>query len=215
MSSLKSLISLGLFFSLLQYHATLALALPTTTTTTTTNDDILTPSIMFPNDPNMNFDPNHPILNPTHKPKPIVTESITTTNNLPENVTLICPSPRAFHFGSISGAWKVPNHLKTLDNGPPLPDVDVEHADDGWCRRMGYEEGLGVFWCVGDVAWTYQNAPTYKTLAAQAQMVLDLEKCRTTDATNTRPLVAEEAVYGDHDAWSVILKGVDCKVGQE
>ncbi|KAK3493463.1 hypothetical protein B0T13DRAFT_518221 [Neurospora crassa] len=163
--------------------------------------------------------PNPHLLNPNpnHKTKTNVTESITTTNNLLDNVTLICPSPRAPQFGSISGAWKVLNHLKTLDNnGPPLPEVEIlEHADGWWCGRMGCEEGLGVFWCVGDVAWTYQNAPTYKMLAEQAQMVLNQEKCRTTDATNTRPLVAGEAVYGDHDAWSVVLKGVDCKAGQE
>lgn len=55
--------------------------------------------------------------------------------------------------------------------------------------------------------------PTYKTLANQAQMVLDQAKCKTTDVTNTRPLVAGEAQYGD--AWSMVLKGLDCKVGQE
>ncbi|KAK1773130.1 hypothetical protein QBC45DRAFT_428415 [Copromyces sp. CBS 386.78] len=81
------------------------------------------------------------------------------------------------------------------------------------CRRMGCQEGLGVFWCVWDVEWTHYNPPTYKTLVEQAEMILDQEKCRTTDATNTRPMVAGEALYGD--AWSVILKGLDCKAGQE
>ncbi|KAK3345647.1 hypothetical protein B0H65DRAFT_525730 [Neurospora tetraspora] len=172
MSSLKSLLSLGLL-SLLQYHA--ALALPTSEPQTSNS----------------------------------LTPRYATTDWPHYDVTLICPSPRAPDFGSTSGAWKILNHLKTLENGPPLPGV--EHEDG--CSRMGCQEGLGVFWCVRNVAWTYHNAPTYKTLAEQAQMVLDQEKCRTTDATNTRPLVAGEALYGD--AWSVILKGLDCKAGQE
>ncbi|KAK3491174.1 uncharacterized protein B0T23DRAFT_454760 [Neurospora hispaniola] len=143
MSSLRSLLFLSLF-SLLQYHASLALALPATTTTTTTDNDILAPSLNTPNDPN--FDLNNPVLNSNYKPN--VTE-FSTTDHLLDDVTLICPSPRAPQFGSTSGAWKVLNHLKTLDNnGPPLPGA-FEHADG--CRRMmGCEEGLGVFWCVGD-----------------------------------------------------------------
>ncbi|KAH7625160.1 hypothetical protein B0T09DRAFT_352437 [Sordaria sp. MPI-SDFR-AT-0083] len=133
----------------------------------------------------------------------------TTISKREMNITLICPSTRAPVFGSVSGAWKILEHLKTLDNEPPLPTVAME---DG-CRRMGCQEGTGVFWCVRDAKWAYHNPPTYKTLVEQAQMILDNQQCKSTDVTNTRPMVAGEAVYGD--AWSVVLKGLDCKAGQE
>lgn len=72
----------------------------------------------------------------------------TTISKREMNITLICPSTRAPVFGSVSGAWKILEHLKTLDNEPPLPTVAME---DG-CRRMGCQEGTGVFWCVRDVS---------------------------------------------------------------
>lgn len=134
MSSVKSLLSLGLL-SLLDSH--LALALPTSYTS-------LTPrvTVMIPSDPN--FDPNHPIINPANKPN--ITEYKREKTSI--SITLICPSPLAPQFGSTSGAWKVIEHLKTLEYGPALPTVIM---GDG-CRRMGCQEGLGVFWCVKDAS---------------------------------------------------------------
>ena len=79
-----------------------------------------------------------------------VTNALTTTaiSKREMGITIMCPSSRAPEFGSVSGAWHVLEHLKTLDNGPRLPDVSMEDN----CRRMGCAEDTGVFWCVKDVS---------------------------------------------------------------
>ncbi|KAK3396840.1 hypothetical protein B0T20DRAFT_356434 [Sordaria brevicollis] len=144
------------------------------------------------------FDPSNPSINPADK------QPNTKREDISISITLVCPSPKAPQFGPTSGAWKVIEQLKLLAFEPAPPTMGMASG----CRRMGCDEGLGVFWCVQDIEWTHHNMPTYQTLANQAQMVLDEKKCKTADVTNTRPLVAGEARFGDK--WSMVLRGMNC-----
>ena len=117
---------------------------------------------MIPSDPD--FDPNHPIYNPAHKPN--ITEYGTNDvygtgavkrGKYDANVT--CPSSRVPEPGNLQDAMYVVNALEHITSHTPIIP-DKQNIANKPCRTLACLHGLIVFWCFwAPVSYLYPFVP--------------------------------------------------------